>query len=130
MPDATGINAGKEIFTSVCWTCHGKLGEGGAGPNLTDDHWIHKGSLTGIFLSIKHGYPDKGMQGWDKNYSPKEINDLAGFIKTLKGTNPPNPKAPQGDIYTEVATIDTITAKPTNAADSLKKMLPSLIKSK
>jgi len=127
MPDAAGIAAGKDIFTSVCWTCHGKLGEGGAGPNLTDDYWIHKGSLTDIFLSIKHGYPDKGMQAWEKNYSPKEINDLAGFIKTLRGTTPPNPKAPQGDLYTETVTVDS-TAATTNKLDSLKKDSVNIIK--
>jgi cytochrome c oxidase cbb3-type subunit 3 len=128
MPDAAGINAGKEIFTTVCWACHGKLGEGGAGPNLTDDYWIHKGSLTDIYLSIKHGYADKGMQSWEKNYSPKEINNLAGYIKTLKGTNPPNPKAPQGDIYLETATADSTLVKPMNAADSLKKDPAKIIK--
>ncbi len=110
MPLAEELNPGKEIFTSVCWTCHGKLGEGGAGPNLTDDYWIHKGSLTDVYISIKHGYPDKGMQSWEKNYSPKEILSLAGFIKTLKGTNPANPKAPQGDLFSETATADTTAA--------------------
>ena len=117
MPTAEGLNAGKEIFTSVCWTCHGKLGEGGAGPNMTDDYWIHKGSLSDIYQSIKHGYPDKGMQAWEKNYSPKQINDLAGYIKTLRGTNPPNPKAPQGDLYTEAAATDSAAA-PTIKKDS------------
>jgi len=121
MPDAAGLTAAKEIFTSVCWTCHGKQGEGGAGPNLTDDYWIHKGSLSDVYQSIKHGYPDKGMQAWEKNYSPKEINNLAGYIKTLKGTNPPNPKAPQGDLYTEVAATDSAAVKPVAVADSLKK---------
>ncbi len=101
MPSKSGMDEGKEIFTTVCWTCHGKMGEGGTGPNLTDEYWIHKGSLTDVYLSIKHGYPDKGMQAWDKNYSPKQINDLAGYIKSLKGTNPLNPKAPQGDLYIE-----------------------------
>jgi cytochrome c oxidase cbb3-type subunit 3 len=118
MPDATGIAGGKDIFMSVCWTCHGKMGEGGAGPNLTDEYWIHKGSLTDIYLSIKHGYPEKGMQGWEKNYSPKEMNNLAGFIKTLKGTNPPNPKAAQGDIFIETGSVDTLAAKPIIAKDS------------
>lgn len=103
MPDAGGLAKGKEIFTTTCWPCHGKLGEGGVGPNLTDDNWLHKGSLNDIYQSIKHGYPDKGMQAWGKNFSAKEINDLAGFIKSLKGTNPPNGKAPQGDLYTEDA---------------------------
>jgi cytochrome c oxidase cbb3-type subunit 3 len=115
MPQKGGLDAGKEIFTSVCWTCHGKQGEGGTGPNLTDEYWIHKGSLSDIYQSIKHGYPDKGMQSWAKNYTPKEINNLAGYIKTLKGTNPPNPKAPQGDLFIEDSTttiaIDTLKTK-------------------
>lgn len=119
MPDAEGLNAGKEIFTSVCWTCHGKGGEGGAGPNLTDDYWLHKGSLSDVYQSIKHGYPDKGMQSWEKNYSPKQINDLAGFIKTLRGTNPANPKAAQGDLFTETAVTDSTAM--TTKVDSTKK---------
>ena len=109
MPSDGEIAAGKEIFNSVCWTCHGKLGEGGAGPNLTDDYWIHKGSLTDIYLSIKHGYPDKGMQAWQKNYSPKQMNDLAGYIVKLHGTNPPNGKEPQGDLYTEAGAAPAST---------------------
>ena len=117
MPDNAGLAKGKEIFESVCWTCHGKAGEGGAGPNLTDDYWIHKGSLTDIYMSIKKGYPDKGMQAWEKNYSPKEINDLAGYIKTIRGTNPPNPKPAQGDLYTETVGADsTATTKPDSTA--------------
>ncbi len=101
LAEATGINAGKEIFSATCWTCHGKLGEGGAGPNLTDNYWIHKGSLKDIYISIKHGYPDKGMQAWDKNYSPKEILNLSSFIHSLKGTNPANQKPAQGELYEE-----------------------------
>lgn len=124
MPDAAGLSKGKEIFTSSCWPCHGKLGEGGAGPNLTDDYWIHKGSLNDIYHSIKVGYPDKGMQSWEKNFSPKEISDLAGYIKTLRGTNPPNGKAPQGDLYTESSAPADSTAAPVAAtapADSAAK---------
>lgn len=101
LADAAGIAKGKEIFTTVCFACHGKNGEGGVGPNLTDDYWIHKGSLNDIYQSIKHGYPDKGMQAWSATYSPKEIDDLASFVKSIHGTNPPNAKAPQGDLYSD-----------------------------
>ncbi len=104
MSSKAELEKGKEIFTSVCWTCHGKLGEGGVGPNLTDQFWIHKGSLNDIYRSIKIGYPDKGMQSWEKNYSGKEMSELAGYIKTLIGTNPPNPKIAQGDIFIEDST--------------------------
>lgn len=99
MADAAGLAVAKEIFTTKCFACHGKLGEGGAGPNLTDNYWLHKGSLNDIYQSIKHGYPDKGMQAWSAVYTPKEISDLASYIETLHGTNPPNAKAPQGDLY-------------------------------
>jgi len=99
MADAAGLAVAKEIFTTKCFACHGKLGEGGAGPNLTDDYWLHEGSLNAIYQSIKHGYPDKGMQAWSAVYTPKEIADLASYVKTLHGTNPPNAKAPQGDLY-------------------------------
>ncbi|MEO6670335.1 MAG: cbb3-type cytochrome c oxidase N-terminal domain-containing protein [Ferruginibacter sp.] len=126
MPDASGIAAGKNIFTTACWACHGKQGEGGAGPNLTDDYWLHKGSLTDVYASIKHGYPDKGMQAWEKNYSPKEINNLAAFIKTLRGTNPPNQKAVQGDLFSEGISDSTIS-KPA-AADSMNKSITSSFK--
>ena len=101
MPQLGGLEAGKKIYNALCWTCHGKAGEGGAGPNLTDDYWLHKGSLTDIYLSIKHGYPEKGMQAWEKQYSPKEINNIAGYIKTLRGTNPPGARPAQGDLFVE-----------------------------
>ncbi|GAB2816624.1 cytochrome c family protein [Ferruginibacter profundus] len=114
MADATGLARAKEIFGTKCWACHGKLGEGGAGPNLTDDYWLHKGSLNDIFHTIKNGYPDKGMQSWATDYTPKEISFLASYVKTLRGTNPPNQKAPQGELYTE-------TAATAPAADSAKK---------
>lgn len=113
MPGAEGLAKGKDLYGTNCWACHGKLGEGGAGPNLTDDYWIHKGSLNDIYHSIKVGYPDKGMQSWEKNFSPIEISYITGYIKTLKGTNPPNAKAPQGDLYTEAAAAPADSAAAT-----------------
>ena len=84
-----------------CVACHGAKGEGGVGPNLTDDYWLHKGSLNDVYHTIKVGYADKGMQSWASKFSPKEMSQLASYVKTLKGTNPPNGKAPQGDLYSE-----------------------------
>ncbi|HPH84472.1 MAG TPA: cbb3-type cytochrome c oxidase N-terminal domain-containing protein [Ferruginibacter sp.] len=127
MADAAGLAAAKDIYNSTCWTCHGKLGEGGAGPNLTDDYWIHKGSLNDIYLSIKHGYPDKGMQAWEKNYSPKEISNLAGYIKTMRGTNPPNGKAAQGDLFEETVTKDSAVAPIKAGKDSLVTIIKDTV---
>ncbi|MEY2898661.1 MAG: hypothetical protein RL138_714 [Bacteroidota bacterium] len=107
MADASGIEKGRTIFKENCVACHGQLGEGGAGPNLTDDYWIHKGSLNDVYASIKNGYPDKGMQSWIIKFNPKEISQIASFIKTLKGSNPPGAKAPQGDLFVEGASADS-----------------------
>jgi cytochrome c oxidase cbb3-type subunit III len=99
MADAASLAKAKDIFETKCFVCHGKLGEGGVGPNLTDNYWLHKGSLNDIYKSIKNGYPDKGMPSWSSFYTPKEISYLASYVTTLHGTNPPNAKAPQGDLY-------------------------------
>jgi cytochrome c oxidase cbb3-type subunit 3 len=52
MSDAAGINAGKELFAKTCVACHMSNGEGGVGPNLTDDYWIHGGSINDVFKSM------------------------------------------------------------------------------
>ena len=119
MADAAGIAKAKEIFETKCWACHGKQGEGGVGPNLTDDYWLHKGSLNEIYKSIKLGYPDKGMQAWATDYTPKEMSFLASYIKTLAGTNPPNPKTPQGDLDKDNAANKTTTTMGKDSAVSV-----------
>jgi cytochrome c oxidase cbb3-type subunit III len=110
MADAAGIKAGQIIFETNCVACHLKDGGGNVGPNLTDDYWLHKGSLNDIYKTIKTGYPDKGMQAWEKQFSPKEISEIASYVKSMRGTKPAAPKAPQGDLYTESAGTDSTAA--------------------
>jgi cytochrome c oxidase cbb3-type subunit 3 len=93
---------GKTIFKATCAVCHGNNGQGLVGPNMTDDYWIHGGSIKDIFTTIKYGVLDKGMKSWKDDYSPNQIAQLASYIKSLRGTNPPDQKAPQGDLYKEV----------------------------
>ena len=113
MADAAGIAAGQATFAKTCVPCHGAKGEGGVGPNLTDDYWLHGGKISDLFKTIKYGYPDKGMQSWQATYSPIQIQQLASYVKSLKGTNPPNPKAPQGDLFKEdVMVKDSASAAP------------------
>ncbi|MEO6541786.1 MAG: cbb3-type cytochrome c oxidase N-terminal domain-containing protein, partial [Ferruginibacter sp.] len=117
MADADGIKAGQRLFEANCVACHLKDGGGIVGPNLTDDYWLHKGSLNDIYNTIKVGYPDKGMQPWGNMFSPKEISFLTGFIKSLKGTKPASPKAQQGEFYVDAPVTDSASAaKPDTAA--------------
>ncbi len=95
--DAGEIQKGKEIFSANCAACHGKLGEGGVGPNLTDEYWLHGGDIKSIFKTIKYGVPEKGMIPWQSKLNPVQMRAVSSFILTLQGTNPPNGKEPQGE---------------------------------
>ena len=117
LTDNASLAAGKQIFETSCFPCHGKLGEGIVGPNLTDDYWLHGGSISDIFKTIKYGYPEKGMKSWKDDFSPVQIAEVASYIKSLHGTNPPNAKAPQGTLYKD----DQGTGGSANPVDSVKK---------
>ncbi|TAH18267.1 MAG: hypothetical protein EAZ08_11805 [Cytophagales bacterium] len=91
------LAAGKGTYVQYCAACHGQAGEGGVGPNLTDDYWLHGGELAAVFKTIKYGVPEKGMVAWGTQLTPTQMSNIANFITSLKGTNPPNGKAPQGD---------------------------------
>ncbi len=120
LTEAVDIEAGKSVFMEFnCKQCHGLAGEGNSvGPNLTDAYWLHNGGIADIFKTIKYGWPDKGMKSWKEDLSPIQIAQVASYIKSLAGTNPPNAKAAQGDLFVEQG------VKPTN--DSIKVMLDSL----
>lgn len=99
--DAAGIAAGKDLFKTNCVACHGSGGEGTVGPNLTDDYWLHQGGLKDIFYTIKYGWAEKGMKSWKEDFSPSQMADIASYVSTLRGTNPPNPKEKQGELWIE-----------------------------
>ena len=107
----TDLQAGKNVFQSNCAACHGKAGEGMVGPNLTDEYWLHGGSVKDIFKTIKYGVPEKGMKSWKDDFSPTQIAQLSSYVHSLKGTNPPNAKEKQGDVYKEAPANDSSTVK-------------------
>ncbi|MEM6725558.1 MAG: cbb3-type cytochrome c oxidase N-terminal domain-containing protein, partial [Bacteroidota bacterium] len=98
--DEASIASGKVIFEKNCVTCHGPQGQGvaGLGPNFCDPYWIYGGDIKDVFRTIKHG-TEKGMAPWKEQLRPMEIHKVASFIMTLQGTNPPNPKEPEGTLY-------------------------------
>lgn len=96
--DASVISAGQSLYNANCVACHGDKGQGVVGPNLTDEYWLHGGTVNSIFKTIKYGIPEKGMISWEKTLTPKQISDLSNFILSLKGSNPANGKEPQGTV--------------------------------
>jgi len=99
LDDAASLAEGKEIFKKNCVACHGQEGQGLVGPNFTDDYWIHGNTIKDLFKTIKYGVPAKGMLSWQAQLNPTQIQEVASYILTLRGTNPPNPKEPQGKLY-------------------------------
>ncbi|MCB0789354.1 MAG: hypothetical protein KDB75_08635, partial [Flavobacteriales bacterium] len=53
--------------------------------------------------TIKYGVPQKGMISWQSQLKPSEMQAVASYILTLQGTDPPNQKEPQGEIWKEEA---------------------------
>lgn len=90
---------GAGVFSSKCVSCHGTKGEGGIGPNLTDDAWLHGAKLTEITHTVREGVLDKGMPPWKSVLSDEEVTQVVAFIRSIRGSNPPNAKAPQGQVY-------------------------------
>ena len=113
LTDAAEIANGQKVFSQNCAACHGKAGEGTVGPNLTDDYWLHGGSVKDIFKTVKYGWPEKGMRSWKDDLSPVQIAAVASYIKSLHGSNPPNGKEKQGELYQETlsSNTDSITNK-------------------
>jgi cytochrome c oxidase cbb3-type subunit 3 len=90
MSDAAGV------FQQRCVQCHLAKGQGGIGPNLTDNHWIHgNGSLMDIYKVVNEGVLSKGMPNWGKQLRPMELRKVVAYLGTLRGTLVPG-KPPEG----------------------------------
>ena len=105
LSDAAFLNEGKKIFITICAACHMADGGGSVGPNLTDDYYLHGGSIKDLFKTIKYGWPEKGMKSWKDDYSPVQIAQLASYVKSLRGTKPSKAKETQGTFYEEKAVM-------------------------
>ena len=105
------IASGKAIFTITCVACHKATGGGDVGPNLTDDYWLHGGGIKNIFKTIRYGAV--AMPQFQNSYSNIQIAHLASYVKSLKVTNPPIPKAPQVDLYKDAPVITNFSVDST-----------------
>ncbi len=91
------LDAGAERFAKSCAACHGDRAQGLIGPNLTDDRWLHGGSVEQVFQTVAKGWPAKGMPPWGRAVRPDELSALVSYLRSLQGSNPPNPRQPEGD---------------------------------
>jgi cytochrome c oxidase cbb3-type subunit III len=108
MSAPSDLEAGHGTFKKICSACHGQNGEGLVGPNFTDQYWIHGDTVTNsisikdLYKVVTNGVLEKGMISYKDQLSPVQIQQVLSYILTLQGTNPPNPKAPQGVKYDKI----------------------------
>lgn len=94
------VDAGAARFARSCSPCHGESAQGLIGPNLTDDRWLHGGSVEQIFQTVAKGWPAKGMPPWGRALAPPELAAVVSFVRSRQGSQPANPRPPEGDPFT------------------------------
>lgn len=98
--DETKLAQGKEIYTAKCAACHADKGQGLVGPNLTDNAWIHGGTIPDMVRIVENGVLEKGMLAWKGVLKPEEINNVVAYLWSIRNTNVPG-KAAEGDVIAE-----------------------------
>jgi cytochrome c oxidase cbb3-type subunit 3 len=102
LTDPADLAAGKVIYTTNCVACHRPDAGGQIGPNLTDENWILGGGIKNIFHTLVNGGRDgKGMISWKATLKPKEMQKVASYVLSLRGTNPVDPKTPEGEVWVD-----------------------------
>lgn len=114
LTDAASLAEGKTTFQTNCVACHRADAGGQIGPNLTDDHWLLGGGIKNVFHTITNGGRDgKGMIAWGATLKPTEIQKVASYVLSLQGSNPVNPKAPDGDVWVDKAATNSVATDST-----------------
>ena len=91
------VEQGKQVFVTTCAACHRVDGGGNIGPNLTDGAWIHGGRPENIYATVHDGVAAKGMPAWGPQLGEEKTAAATAYVLTLKGTNVPGGKPPQGE---------------------------------
>ena len=97
-PTPERLGKGGALFATHCISCHAPDGGGGVGPNLTDPYWLHGGTISDLFATVKYGVPAKGMKSWEAELTPVDMQNVTTYILSLQGTTPAEPKPPQGTL--------------------------------
>lgn len=116
LTDAGDLAQGKKIYEVNCVACHKSDGGGSIGPNLTDEHWILGGGIKNVFNTLMEGGREgKGMVSWKATIKPSDLQKVASYVLSMQGTNPPDAKPAEGDIW-----VDENAPKADTVTDSIK----------
>jgi cytochrome c oxidase cbb3-type subunit 3 len=85
---AEQVSAGKTRFETMCYACHGTDGKGNptlGAPNLTDNIWLHGGSVTDIRETITNGRTNHMPAQLDR-LGDMKVRLLAAYVLSLSQT--------------------------------------------
>jgi putative heme-binding domain-containing protein len=77
------VAEGQALFRGLCSGCHGGLGRGGKGPDLTDSRWIHGSTDEDITAVIRNGVPRTTMKKLGDALKPEQIRKVVAYIRSL-----------------------------------------------
>ena len=90
------LTVGQAIFKTNCISCHGRSGEGGSGPNMTDESFILVKTVTDIAQTVIKGSVSAGMPAWGNRLSTNEVVLVSAYVASLRGKELAG-KEPQGE---------------------------------
>ncbi len=95
--DPEWLARGKKVYDGMCWTCHGKAGEGTIqGPSLRDAQWILEPTALTIRNVIRDGRPGTAMQPMRDWYRADEIAAVTAYVAELARQGGPSEREPEG----------------------------------
>jgi putative heme-binding domain-containing protein len=74
---------GQALFRGLCSGCHGGVGRGGKGPDLTDNRWIHGSTDDDIARVIQNGVPQTTMKKMGESLKQDQVQKLIVYIRSL-----------------------------------------------
>jgi cytochrome c oxidase cbb3-type subunit 3 len=83
--ESESVSAGRQIFSSICASCHGLDGKGAErGPDIVTRPEVTRLSDQDILKILQAGIPGKGMPAFAEFGSAK-LFSLASYLRTLQG---------------------------------------------
>ncbi|MEM1097382.1 MAG: cbb3-type cytochrome c oxidase N-terminal domain-containing protein [Planctomycetota bacterium] len=97
MNDEQWLAVGVATFGSNCASCHGADGQGGSGPNLTDEYFKNVKTAGDLVEVLNNGAAGGAMPAWGNRLHPNAIVLTAAYVAQMRGQNlPGNP--PEGEL--------------------------------
>lgn len=77
------VAAGKQLYGTLCVSCHGENAKGGVGPDLTASKYKYGKARLDITKSVSDGRP-AGMPSFSSQINAEQIESLVEYLLTLK----------------------------------------------